>query len=333
MNYEKSKEILSKIKSVDRIAVNCHRNPDPDSIGSALALYGVLSDMGKKVELICPSKIEWKTLNYLKNFAKIKTIDYSKYDFSKHQLLIILDSSSWDVVTDISDYKPPKIPVAVIDHHRTNTAFGEINLVDENATSTGELLYRVFEDWGVTINKDTAMAILTGIIGDTGTFSYPGTGAQTLKIAGELLEKGADKDRIVQQIYRSVDFKMVQFWGEVINNAKVDKVNKFIWSAIPHARYKELGSLIGGRESIANLIGGTTEGTDFGIVMVEQEPKKLTASFRSRTGIDVSVLTQKLGGGGHRYAAGVRITGLTFDDAVARVLTMVRESINEAKRG
>lgn len=332
MNYAKSSEILEKINGVDRILLNCHRSPDPDSIGSALALYGVLTKMGKKVELICPSKIEWKALNYLKNLEKIKTIDFAKYDFSQHQLLIILDSSSWDVVTDISDFKSPKIPVAVIDHHRTNTKFGEINLVDENVTSTGELLYRVFEDWGVGVNKDTAMAILTGIIGDTGTFSYPGTGAQTLKIAGELLEKGADKDRIVQQLFRSVDFKLVQFWGEVIKNANVDKVYKFIWSAIPYTRFKELGALVGGRESVANLIGGTVEGTDFGIVMVEQEPKKLTASFRSRTGIDVSVFTQKMGGGGHRYAAGVSIVGLTFDEAVARVLTTVRESFNEAKR-
>ena len=332
MNYDKSEEVLEKIKGVERILINCHRNPDADSMGSALALYKVLSQMGKRVEIICPTKIEWQALGFLKNFKRIKTINFSKFDFSKHQLLIVLDSSSWDMVSDTSDYAPPKIPVIVIDHHKTNEKFGDINLVDENVTSTGELLYRVLEDWEVVIDKDTATALLTGIIGDTGTFSYPGVGAQTLKAAGLLMEKGADKDKIVHYVFRSVDFKMVQFWGEVIRNAKVDEVYKFLWSAIPFRRFVELGSLVGGRESAASLFVQVVEGTDFGVIMVEQEKKKLSISFRSRTGIDTSVLAKKLGGGGHRYASGARVEGVRFDAAVARVLTMIRESVNEAKR-
>ncbi len=332
MNYAKSTEILEKINGVDRILVNCHRNPDPDAIGSALALYEVLSGMGKKVEIICPTGLEWPTLNFLKNFKKIKTVDFSKFDFSKYQLLIVLDSSSWDMVFDAKDVVSPKISVAVIDHHRTNEKFGEINLVDEKITSTGELLYLVLQDWGVSLDKHIAAALLTGIIGDTGTFAYPGVGAGTLKAAGELMEKGADKDLIVQQVFRSVDFKTVRFWGEVIGHAKLDKLNKFIWSAIPNPRYIELGELAGGRESAAGLFVQVVEGTDFGIVMVEQEPKKLFMSFRSRTGVDVSVFAKKLGGGGHRYASGARVEGLAFDEAVARALTVVRESINEAKR-
>jgi phosphoesterase RecJ-like protein len=332
MNYQKSAEILNKIKSVDRIVVNCHRNPDPDSIGSALALFKVLSNMGKKVEIICPTKAYFQTLGFLKNFKKIKTVNFSKFDFSKYQLFIILDSSGWDIVADSQDFTPPRIPTVVIDHHRTNEKFGDINLVDEEVTSTGELLLRVMEDWGIRVDKETATALLTGIIGDTGTFSYHGVGAQTLKAAGVLMEKGANKDNIVQQVFRTVDFKQVQFWGEVIANTKVDNIYKFVWSAIPNKRFVELGGLVGGKESAASLFAGIVEDTDFGIVMVEQEPKKLSISFRSRTGIDVSVLAKKLGGGGHRYAAGARIGGMSFDDAVARVLIMVRENINEAKR-
>ncbi len=332
MNYDKSQEILEKIKGADRILLNCHRNPDPDAIGSALALYKVLTDMGKKVEIICPTKPYLLLLGFLKNFKKIKTVNFSKFDFSKYKLLIVLDSSSWDMVADSHEFIPPKIPIAVIDHHKTNDRFGDINLVDEDITSTGELLFRVLEDWGVAIDKEIATALLTGIVGDTGAFSYPGSGARTLKAAGVLMEKGADKDKIVQQVYRTVNFELVQFWGEVIANTQVDNIYKFVWSAIPNARFVELGGLAGGRESVASLFGGIVEDTDFGMVMVEQEPKKLSVSLRSRTGLDVSVLAKKLGGGGHRYASGARVEGLTFDDAVARVLTMVRETVNEAKR-
>ena len=332
MNYDKSGEILEKIKGVDRILLNCHRNPDPDSIGSALALYRVLSEMGKKVEVICPTKPYLLTLSFLKNFKKIKTVNFSKFDFSKHQLLIVLDSSSWDMIADTPDFAPPKIPVVVIDHHRTNEKFGDVNLVDEEATSTGELLYRVLEDWGVGIDKEIATALLTGIIGDTGTFSYPGVGAQTLKTAGILMEKGADKDKIVQHVFRTVDFKLVQFWGEVIANTKVDTIYKFVWSAIPNKRFVELGGLVGGKESVASLFAGIVEDTDFGMVMVEQEPKKLSISFRSRTGLDVSVLAKKLGGGGHRYASGAKVEGIPFDSAVIKVLEAARKVVDETKK-
>lgn len=326
MNYRESANILKEIKKAKRILVNCHRSPDPDSIGSALGLYGVLKQLGKEVETICPSDEISQNLSFLENFDKIKfPVDFSKFDFSKFDLFIVLDSFSWDMVADSKSFTTPKLPVVVIDHHKTNTKYGDINIVDDTVTSVGELLYLVLEDCGVEINRDVATSLLTGIIGDTGVFRYPGTGAKTLMIATKLMEKGADKDEIVFNLYHSAEFELVKFWGEILRNIEIDKKYKFVWSAMPYETYKKIGSLKIGRESSASLFAQIVKDTDFGILMVEQEKQKLSISFRSRTGLDTSQIAKDLGGGGHIYASGTKIEGLPFEKAVEKVLEVARK--------
>ena len=181
------------------------------------------------------------------------------------------------------------------------------------------------EDWGAEINKDIATSLLTGIIGDTGVFRYPGTGASTLKVAGKLMEKGANKDEIVFNVYQSTDFELIKFWGELLRNAKIDKDCKFVWSAIPYEIYKKLDNLRVGRESSASLFAQIVDGTDFGFIAVEQEPQHLYISFRSRTGLDTSKIAVELGGGGHIYASGADIKGLSFKEAINKLLEVARK--------
>ena len=160
MQYKQSQNILDEIKKVNKVVLNCHRSPDPDSIGSALALREVLLGMGKKVEVICPSKDLFQNVDYLFGFDEIKKeVDFSEFDFSKFDLLITLDSSSWDMVSNSKEDSIPDMKIIAIDHHVTNTNYAEINLVDDKVTSVGQLLYMLFEDWGVEINKSIATSI------------------------------------------------------------------------------------------------------------------------------------------------------------------------------
>ncbi len=324
MNYKESKQILEEIKKAEAILVNCHKNPDPDSFGSALAMYEVLKNMGKEVRVICPTKLD-ANLMFLEDFKKIEVVDFANFDFSGFNLFIALDTSSYDRVTVSKDIKMPDIPLIVIDHHKTNENFGDINLVDEDISSTGELMYKVFKDWGVEIDKKTATALLTGIIGDTGAFQYPVSGAETFRVAESLMSEGASKDEIIAGIYRSINFKLLKFWGEIIKQMKIDEGGKFVWSAISYEKFVELGSLVNGRETAASQFFQIVDGTDFGIVMVEQEKEKLSLSFRSRTGFDTSKIASVLGGGGHIYASGAKVEGLPFDKAVEKVLQIARE--------
>ena len=333
MNYKESKNILAEIKKAKRILLNCHRGPDPDSIGSALALYEVLKAMNKKVTVVCASNELFENVSFLNNYSKIKKgVDFSTLDFSKYGLLITLDSSSWKMVTGDGNVPIPNIPLAVIDHHKTNPGYGTINLVDDKVNSVGELLYMVFEDWGVELNHHIATDLLTGIIGDTGAFRFPGSNETTFKIAGELMGLGADKDKIIFQIYRSEPFNLIKFYGEVLSRLNLDLRGKFVWTAVPYEKYKTLGKPAGAKESAASLFAQIVEGTEFGFIAVETEKDKLAVSFRSRTGFDTSIIAEELGGGGHIYASACTIEGLPFDKAVIKVLAVARKYAKKSKK-
>jgi phosphoesterase RecJ-like protein len=221
MNYLESQKILDRIKKAKRILLNCHRGPDSDSVGSALAMSQVLSDLGKEVTVICPSDIP-SDLTFLKGADRIIRVNFTNFDFSSYDLFVILDSSNYSLVTGLKDSLGPNIDSIVIDHHVSNDGYGKINLIDNETTSTGELLYGLFQDWKITLSEDVAECLLTGIIGDTGTFQYQNVGQKTLKIAADLMDKGADKDKIVYQLYRNIEFKELKMWGKFIENMMID---------------------------------------------------------------------------------------------------------------
>jgi len=325
MNYKESTQILEEIKKANKILVNCHRGPDSDSVGSALALSKVLEEMGKEVQVICPSDIP-DDLRFLSGSEKIKRIDYSNYDFSKYDLFVALDSSDYSMVSGSKELKQPTIISFIdIDHHIFNVGFGKINLIDSEATSTGELLFNILKDWEISINKDIANCLLTGIVGDTGCFQYQNVGVKTLNIAAELINYGANKDEIVYNIYRNVSFAELKIWGKIIDNMQIDHDYNFVWSTVPIAFYKDKLNVESAKEDAANLFFPIVKDTYFGIIMEERTDGALSVSFRSRSDFDVSQIAKEIGGGGHKAAAGARVEGLSFDKAVEKVLTAARK--------
>jgi phosphoesterase RecJ-like protein len=327
MNYEKSALILEEVKKAENILVNCHRGPDSDSVGSALAMAGVLKGMGKKVTVVCPGEIP-SDLLFLAGSREVVRANFNSFDFSAFDLFVILDSSNYSMVTGLKDSPKPTIKSVVIDHHPSEEHFGDINLIDPTITSTGELLYRIFKDWEASLTKDIANALLTGIIGDTGTFQYQNVGVETLRIAADLMEKGADKDEIVFNLYRNIDFKEIKMWGKFIENMRIE--DGFVWSAIPFSVYRDFGEYAYAKEDVANLFFPVVKGTEFGIAMVEISEDVLSVSFRSRSGFDVSKIAKDVGGGGHKAASGARIEGVPFREAVGRVLAAAEKYVKKA---
>lgn len=282
MNYPESQKILEEIKKADKILVNCHRSPDADSVGSALGLYLVLKGMGKDVKVICPDKVP-SDLEFLPHSDEIEKIDFGKFDFSSFDLFIILDSGSVGMVMGKRESALPDIATIAIDHHTTNGDFGKINLVDENISSTSEILFSIFEDWSVEIEKDVVQNLLAGIIADTGVFEYPNVTSRTLGIAENLMNKGGKKDEIIFNIFKNIDFGKVKFWGEILARMEKDEAG-FVWSAVSHEDFKKFGSPGSAKETAASMFAPVVKDTGFGMIMVEEEKGILSISFRSRGG-------------------------------------------------
>lgn len=331
MNYTESNAIFEEIKKSKRVFVNCHRNPDPDSVGSALAMYQVLNNLGKEVRVICSTPVG-EYLKFFRLYATIEQeIDFSKVDYKEGDLFIVLDSSSWDFASSLEEEDRPPIPLVVIDHHKTNLHFGTLNLVDFTRPSLAEILFKVFKDWKITMTKDIAQCILSGIIGDTGAFRFPVVDSQTLRAGAELMELGADKDEAIFNIYFSTQFSSYKFWGLLLNAMEFDEEHKFIWTAMPFEVYEENGGKKGFKDSFATNFLQSVKGTDFGIAMVEEEKGIIYISLRSRTGIDVSKLAIQLNGGGHKYAAGGKIEGMEYKKAIKKVLDIARNFVRNEK--
>ncbi len=324
MNYRESRQILEEIKKAKKILVSCHKGPDPDSIGSTLALYYFLTSIDKEVEMVCLDDVS-DYCDFLPSVEDIKRVNYKEFDFSKFDLFIIPDSGSWGMVVGRDSIDLPKLTTIVIDHHKTNKGFGKIDLVDKKTTSTAEILYLMFKDLGIKITPNIATALLTGIIGDTGVFQFKGVGAKTLDIAKNLMELGANKDEIVFNIYSSYDFNLLKLLGEILLRMEKDKEDKFVWSAVPFDIYNSYSRPESTKEVAATMFSRIVKETDFGMIMIEIKEKSLAISLRSRTDFDVSKIAVALGGGGHKNAAGATIEGKEYNEAVEKVLQTARK--------
>jgi len=333
MNYKLSEKILEQIKKAEKILVNCHRSPDPDSVGSALALKGVLTKMGKEVKMICPTGVP-QDCKFLSGSEAIEKVSFDKFDFAKFDLFILLDSGSSQMVTGLRDPMKFPIPTAVIDHHKTNLMYADINLVDDKTSSTAEVLYLVFEDWGVKPDREIAQALLTGILADTGVFEYPGVTANTLGVAQKLIEIGADKDEIILNVFKTISFAKLKFWGEIIRRMELDEKYGFVFSALPYDIYSEFEKPVSAKETGASLFATVVDGTKFGMIMVEEDKGVLSISLRARgKAFDVSKIAEKFGGGGHRAAAGAKVYDMEFEKAKEAVLQGAREVVDEVGKG
>ncbi len=317
MYYQQSLQILETIKQSKNILINVHRNPDLDSIGSATALYQALKKLGKKVTLVCPHEIP-ENFKFLKGADSVKTIDFTNFFKRAGQrpaptdLFLIVDSGSYDIVTGRKEIRLPEIKKIVIDHHKTNN-FTDVNirLLDKKASATAEIVYQLFQDWGLRINSDMATALFSGIAGDTVFFKYSGNTQLTFQIIKDLLDKGANKDQLVDEVFDSFDFDLVKLMGEFLAKMKKGSspAGEFIYSIMDYETYKKYGKPKAARELVADLFARSIKGYNFGFIVLEEGKGKFSISFRSKKNTDVSVIAKKLGGGGHKNAAGATVYG------------------------
>lgn len=329
MDFEElGSQIKQKIDGAESILLSLHRGPDGDSIGANLAMKRLLESRKKKVRLISSSPVP-QSFDYLP-IDEIDHFQFMDLNLDDYDLFIFLDSASWQMVNEEINQEtklPDESKVINIDHHRTNTQYGGLNLVVPEAGSTAEIIFDLFKLWQVEINKHLAQFLLVGIVTDTGVFRYTNTDAKVLRTAAELLDCGAELDEIVFNYLRRNEFEKLKFWGIVLENLEIDEEHKFAYSFVPFNQAKKYFVDSYPREyksGAASLFMAGIDGTRFGVVMVEEEKNKLSGSIRSRRDLDVSQIAEELGGGGHPGAAGFKLN-LPFDEAVEKVLATARK--------
>ncbi len=304
MDRELIAQIKEQIDKAGSIVINMHRNPDLDSAGSALALYHVLRGMNKKVKLIGPDPVP-DSFDFLPGREFAETVDMATFRFGDYDLFLIIDTGSLSHLTGKKDGTLPAVPAIVIDHHVVNTVPAEKRFIMPEMSSTAEVIYNLLTIWNVPIDQQIATCLLAGILSDTQMFRFTGNNAQVMETAAKLVSLGGDKVGVTKAMYENMSEKDVKFYGKLLTEAVIDKQSRFIMVTVPYETYKAYGEPKGVRNIACDYLRGIKD-IEFAVVGVEELPGQLFLSFRSK-GYDVSQIALKLGGGGHKEAAGATV--------------------------
>ncbi|HTD86063.1 MAG TPA: bifunctional oligoribonuclease/PAP phosphatase NrnA [Candidatus Binatia bacterium] len=323
ISESKTKQLIQKILETVRksqtICVAGHVRPDGDCIGAQLALASALSDQGKDV--VCwnedelPAKLAFLDTQKLMDKPKMG---------KRFDCIIATDCASFERLGKVGPCIADRDAFINIDHHESNTRYAEINWIDPDEPSTGELIYRLIESAKWKVTKHIADCLFTAISTDTGSFQYSNTRPSTLHIAGQLVENGADLAKICNEVYQSYPLSRVRLLRHVYNKFRLTHDNQIAYFWLKKADYSRTGAEPADSEGLIDHIRAI-EPVVIACLFEEIEPELTRISLRSKDDkVDVNEVAKRFGGGGHPAAAGARVAG--------RPLSVQRQVINALKK-
>jgi phosphoesterase RecJ-like protein len=314
-------QIIDVINKSSKIAVTSHMQPDGDNVGSSLALCLALQKLGKKAVFILDDSIP-ELFRFLKGAREVeKPSFFAEIDFD---LVIAMDCGDLERLGKVSQFIG-NTKLVNIDHHISNTKFGEINLVEENASATAEIAYKLIKSMGIFIDKDIADCIYTGIVTDTGMFQYSNTSEETHSIAGELIIAGVSPSDIFARIYQNSPKEKIMLMGEALKSLEFFNHDMVSCISISKAQLESIAEEDIDTEGIVNL-GRDIAGVEVAIFLKQKEPNVVKVSLRSKCYVNVAIIAKDFGGGGHVRAAGCAITG-SLESAKHQILLAIQKQI------
>ncbi|WP_072802104.1 DHH family phosphoesterase [Rhodococcoides yunnanense] len=307
---------ITLLDTARTVSVLCHVQPDADTIGSGLALAIVLQRRGVAVEVSFGSPDDLpESMNELPGRDLLVPAADVRVGVD---LVVSVDAGSRGRLGALADRMDAADASLVIDHHRSNTRFGTLNVVDDAAESTTAVIARLFDAWGVEIDASIAHCLFAGLVTDTGSFRWVRPGSH--RLAERLLETGIDGAAIARKLLDTHPFGWLPMLGSVLGSARLvgDAVGGLglVYAAILRSDSEGLRSEE--IESVIDIVRTTSE-AEVAAVLKQQPGDEWTVSLRSKTVVDVSVVATTLGGGGHRNAAGFTAHG-SKDDVVAALI-------------
>jgi phosphoesterase RecJ-like protein len=312
--------IRHTLEKADRILAVTHIDPDGDAIGSLSAVGQAFVQMGLRVTLACDDNVPAR-FAYLPMAADVqKRLDSQ----AGYDLVVAVDcADEFRMGNVFADLPNPKPSVLNVDHHVTNTYFGDFNVIEPAAASTTEILYGLFLELGVEITPDIALSLLTGLVTDTLGFRTMGVTANTLRTAADLIDAGADLGYVSMQALNLRAFSTMKLWRTGMNKMQFD--DGLVWTAISneerHAAEFRSSSSVG----LTNLLADVEEAV-MAAVLMESDDGLVKVSLRCRPPYDVAEVAVEHGGGGHVLAAGCTLPG-PLEEAEATLVRSCKEAI------
>lgn len=319
------KRIAELISAKRNFLITTHIFPDPDAIGSELALSAFLRKLGKNPRIVNSDPIPEK-YSFMDTHGWIELFDPALpiAAYTSTDAVIVLDCSLPERLGAIAlaclSFKGPKV---CMDHHIFEGGFADINLIEVGRSAMGEILYDLFAMLPSPIDSEIAEWLYISIMADTRSFQFDVTTPSTHRVIAALLEYGIKPEKMFEKIYETNDLREARLFGRALSTLTVDHGGKILWFAITKEMCKEAGVWPKHTDHFINFIR-SFRGSDIVILFREDAGGQTKVSLRSKHSIDVNRIARSFGGGGHCCASGIDME-CGLDEAVSQVLRKARE--------
>jgi phosphoesterase RecJ-like protein len=314
--------IIDEIRNSRTVCIVGHIRPDGDCVGSQLGLSLALQNEGKKVccwnEDPIPEKYEF--LDPDKIFQKPRR-------GTKFDCVVATDAASYERLGTVSSCVANRKLLINIDHHESNTRYGELNWVSAREPSTGELIFRLLKTAKWPITRPIADCLFTAVSTDTGSFQYSTTRPGTYHVAGELVSRGANLAKICEEVYQSYPVSRARLLRHIYSHFKLTHKDQIAYFWLKKADFARTGADSSDTEGLIDHIRAIAP-VVVACVFEEIEPELTRISLRSKNSkVNVNEIAAQFGGGGHPAAAGARIPGTPLS-VQRQVIAAVKKALN-----
>jgi phosphoesterase RecJ-like protein len=300
------RKVIDCINQYNHFLVTSHINLEGDALGSELAFAELILSCGKKVTVVNESQIPspYNFLNQIKKIKKVKQIKGGTFD-----VLAALDCSDSSRCKEVIKNTSARV-ILNIDHHISNTRFGDINWVQPQASSTAEMVFKLYKKMGIALNRQKALLLYIGLLSDTGSFHYPNTSIYAHKMAASLLKHNLQPSKIYRDIYQQISYSDMRLLTQTLATMKSTAGGKVIYFSIP-ARMLRGKKISFDLTEYILMFGRLLKEAKVVMLFKENlgEVPQVRVNFRSRGEADVNKIAALFGGGGHKNASGCTIAG------------------------
>ena len=310
------------IDSSHDIVCMAHKDADADSLGSALAFAATLRAIGKAPHPVVPDPVPF-TLDYLPGYETLER------EPERIDAIFTFDCATTGRFGEKRGLlESGRFPVVNIDHHVSNSAYGSVNLIQPDASATGQVVFRLLRTLGLPIPHEAATNLYAALLTDTGGFRHENTTEEALRLAAELVHLGADPAWIALKSYKSRAVSTLRLEALAVAAMRTELEGRLVWSEVTRGMLDEAGASWQETDGIIDVLQ-TVDTMTVAVLFKELQPDVTKISVRTRGDADATDLCSPFGGGGHRRAAGAELHA-PLAVAQERVLQLARERLRAA---
>jgi phosphoesterase RecJ-like protein len=305
MDFQKAIDLIDKTKN---ILIVPHTRPDGDACGSVVALSELFSQLGKKNEILLISELpQWYKFLFEKELTFFNK-DFSADKLNAFDLIVLVDVNSASQLPGFAELLKQKTkPVLVIDHHATNDGLGDVEIVDTTASAAGLIIYDLIKAAKWPLTKKIAVPLFVAISTDTGWFRFSNTDSRTHRACAELLETGVNSADIYHTLYQNFSPQRLKLMTTMLNTLELHFDGRFATQYLLRKDFEQTGAADSDTENLIDECQRINT-VEVAALFIELKDGRFRCSLRSRGTIDVRIIAQKFGGGGHKNASGTYLT-------------------------